>query len=170
MYIDLLSIKGKYRGISSVSRGLEAMELTLTKKWRKYFKIYEKYMEWLSKMDNTYSDSVLQMLIELQDERTKRGALCEIILYSDKYEEFHLEREFLGYDPYWVEEGFSGIKDYNIINDYYSQKLNNNGLFTQYEDAQMFCDMWKKFIDENDQNTWVLETMPRPFFIWSLSK
>lgn len=163
MYIDLLPITRRYRGMD---RGLGEAKLLNTKKWGEYFKKYEKYLEWLSEQDNSFNPEVLQMLIELRDEIISRGAPCEIIYYSDKPEEFHLGEGFLGFDVYWVEEGSSGISDSELVDVYCGKELNDYGLFATYEDALEFSVAWKKDIDLNDPSDWVLETNPRPFCIW----
>ena len=140
MYIDLITMAGEYRGMSRefelekiAGRGL------WSRKGREYWAIFDKYLEWQSKMDNTYSDSVLQMLTSLRDEHIKRGGNCEIILYSDNPEEFQLGEGFLGFDVYWDEEGVSGIESRAFVAERFFKQLNENGLFASYEAAPNSC-------------------------------
>ena len=173
MYIDLFPVMGKYRGMS---RSLGSQQLKSSRKWRVYFSIYEKYLDWIARQkrpgleSNIYSESAMQILIELRDERIKRDTPCEITFFSDNQDEFHIGAGFLGFDAYWVEDGTSGVEDGCSISDNHRQKLNENGLFSNYEDAQEFCDVWKAIIDENDPNPWAKETKPRPFCVWTLSE
>ena len=167
MYIDLFSIIGKYKGMSTATRGLGVTKVS-KKKWMEYFSIYEEYMKWQSEMDNTYSASAMQMLIKLRDERVKRGAPCEIVFYSDNQDEFHLGKGFVGFDAYWAEEGLSGIEEGCHLDEKYLNKLNENGLFSTYNESLEFCSDWKKRIDECEQNPWAKETTPRPFCVWKL--
>ena len=149
MYINLFSIEGKYRGISSVSRGLRLLRIGLTKNLHPYLKVYEQYLDWLSKVDDTFDDSVLQMLIEFRHERLMLGEQCEIILYTDKSEEFFFGDGFLGFDAYWVGEGLSEIGDNYHLEECYRKRLNENGLFSSYREALDFCETRKESIKPN---------------------
>lgn len=163
MYIDLLPITGLYRGIS---RNLGEVKLLITNKWGEYLAKYERYLDWLSKEDNSFNQQVLQILIELRDEMICREASCEIVCFSDKHEEYNLGEDFLGFDVYWVEEGISGIMNSKLVDEYYGKKLNNYGLFTTYEDAHDFGVVWKKDIDLNDPNSWVIDSKIVTFCVW----
>lgn len=160
MNIDLLPVKGRYRGIS---RSLRTVKI---KKWEGFSEIYDEYLKWLSKMDTTFNEDVLRILVSLKCKMEDQGENVEIIFYSDRPEEFHCGEGFLGYDVYWVEEGISGIEDGRYIDEDYQERLNDNGLFNTSNDAQEFCEIWKQHIDTTDQNAWALKTKPRHFCVW----
>lgn len=161
MHIDLLPIEGRYRG---ATRYLRLEKMTSMKGFNDFYKIYEKYLDWLSKQDNSFSPTVLQILIELRDEMIRRGANCEIICYSDIPEEFYLGDGFLGFDVFG-EFSCSAIEEGNHIDERYSPNLNENGLFSNREGAQEFCEMWKQLISTGS-SPWEVEENPRPFCIW----
>jgi len=165
MYVNLLSIEGTYRG---VSRELKMPNLPLlSRKWREYSVVFDKYLDWLSIEDNSYCDEGYQLLVSLKDENVKHNMSCEIIFYSDRPEEFHLGEGFLGFDVCHMEEGISGLEEgCRIADEYIQKKLNKNGLFASFEDAQEFCAIWKEFINIHDPNTWTIEKMPKPFCVW----
>jgi len=161
MYIDLLPIEGKYRGVSR-HLGLKNVKL---KKWQEFTKIYDKYLDWLAKQDNSFNESVLQVLKELRDAMLTRGSNCEIICYTDNPEEFYLGKGFLGFDAYWVNESLSVLEGGSQIEENFINKINRNGLFPNYEDAQVFCETQMKAMASSEQQC-EREANIRPFCIW----
>jgi hypothetical protein len=161
MFIDLLPIERHYRG---VSRNLGIANLKVKNHFSKFFALYSKYLDWIAKQDYQFTSSALQLLTELKTEMTSRGIPCEIILYTDEPKNFCFGEEFLGFDVFG-NTGESAIQKGNRFDEYYHQKLNENGLFVNYEDAKEFCDMWKQLIAE-DLSPWETEENPRPFCIW----
>ena len=166
MYIDLLSIEGKYRGISRVL----SLKLKSYKEFNKLLLLYEKYLNWLAAKEglnaNLYSDSALHMLEELKNEFLIRGSHCEIIFFSDNPNEFYLGEGFLGFDAYWVNEGLSFLEEGCEIDNYFLQKLNENGLFSNYENAKEFCEMRMQTMVHSTQQC-EKEADIRPFCIWN---
>ena len=112
----------------------------------------------------------MQNVLNSAESKMKKKCDVEIICFSDNPDEFYTEEGFLGFDAYWVEEAISGLADGCEVTDYFQDKLNVNGLFSSYEDAQKFCDEWKKDIDANDPSPWVIETKPRPFCVWAFQR
>jgi len=164
MYVDLYSKSGKYRGLSRSLDTIKARRVS-NKEWSQYFAAYEEYLEWLAKMDNTCCESVLHMLTKLRDISQKLGSDCEIILYSDNPEEFHRGKAFLGFDPYWAEEGISGLEEGCEIPKRYYEKLNENGLFCNYEEALEFCETWKNNLCSAGSEPYGIASL-RPFCLW----
>ncbi|MBQ9534964.1 MAG: hypothetical protein IJU78_03880 [Clostridia bacterium] len=161
MEMDLLSIEGSYRG---VSRSFKMANVKNFKQWKIYFKLYEEYLEWIAKMDNSYDPITLGLLQRLRDETIKYGTACEIILYSDKIEEYSLAVDILGFDVLG-DMGESAIQEGNKIKTIYRQKLNKNGLFSSYTDAEAFCKEWNELILSGN-SPWEVEKNPRPFCVW----
>jgi len=163
--MNLLSTEEVYRGISR-KLGLPPLSF-FSREWSGYFVIFNKYLEWLSVGHNSYCEESYHLLVALMNENIKYNLPCEIIFFSDKPEEFHMGKGFLGFDAYWEEEGISGIeKGCQLADEYFLKKLNKNGLFPSFEDAQEFCIMWKEYINTHDLNTWILEQQPKPFCVW----
>lgn len=166
IYLDLVSIYARYRGIS---RNLDVAHVARTNHWNEFFPRYEKYLDWLAKMDNAYDTTVLFMLEELRDELNKLAdGLYEIILYSDTCEPFPINRryDFLGFDVAG-DFGESAIQTGNTIDSHFLHELNQNGLFCSRTAAEEFCRLWKNLIADG-RSPWESEVNPRPFRVWAL--
>lgn len=165
IYLDLVSINGRYRGIS---RELDITHAARTKHWNRIFPQYEKYLDWLAMMNNVYDKGVLSMLRELRDALNKcPNGICEIILYSDNCEPLSQDPvcNFLGFDVAG-DFGESAIQTGNTIDVHFLQELNQNGLFNARTTAEKFCGQWKKQIVDGC-SPWEVEINPRPFGVWS---
>lgn len=165
IYMDLVPIDERYRGIS---RNLDIACLSHIKNWKVFFSKYEKYLDWVAAMNNAYDKDVFLMLRALRDElNTCADGLCEIILYSDRCEELPRDcaYSFLGFDVAG-DVGESAIQVGNTIDEHFSYKLNQNGLFNVRADAEEFCELWKQLID-NRISPWEVEINPRPFAVWA---
>lgn len=166
MYIELLPICGNYRG---ASRNLRLDNIKLPRRvsrsfWKRFFPLFEKYMDWEASMDDTFTPEVRSLLLELKQEILSAGGMCELIVYSDDAFKKEFNMAFLGYDVFgdYVQ---SAIQEGNKIPVIFAQKLNENGLFSERRDAENFCEMWKTEILAGT-SPWEIDVNPRPFEIW----
>jgi hypothetical protein len=170
MKIDLCPItkKGKrlkYRGITRVFTLIDVKA-----KGRDYTKIlnmYLKYLEWTNNNSYEYDDNIFNFLKELQTLLLNHNQACEILLFDDNGDSsIHNNVEFLGYDV--VGDYFeSPLQEGNIIERYFGNKLNDNGLFTNLEDATEFCSYWNDLISKK-QSPWETDINPRPYYVWNM--
>ena len=161
MYIDLLPVVGKYRG---VTRWLLLPRRLSRAQRRKLEPFYFKYLDWCATQNDTYDVSVAMMLQDLCNELNSVGGKCEIVAFSDLPEEFRFDNDFLGFDVLG-DLRCSAIEEGNIVDERFSQNLNNNGLFSNYEDAAEFCAYWKELIDSGT-SPFEVDVDPRPFCVW----
>ena len=161
MYIDLLPVAGKYRGVTRWFR------LPRRLSWAQHRKLepsYSKYLDWCATQNDTYDVSVAMMLQDFCNELNSMGGQFEIVAFSDLPEEFRLDSDFLGFDVLG-ELRCSAIEEGNVVDERFSQKLNSNGLFSSYEDAAEFCDYWKDLI-ASGTSPFEVDVDPRPFCVW----
>lgn len=162
MYMDVLPICGRYRGIS---RDDGFSHIRRRRNWEPFFAVYEKYLDWCAQMDATYRPEQFQILCALCEELNKRSSIrYEVILYTDQMKESPQDGTFLGFDVVG-DIGESAIQEGNRIDAVYARKLNENSLFDTYADAADFCLMWNGLIQAN-KSPWEVEASPRPFGVW----
>lgn len=157
MYIDLLPINGKYRGVTRYFRLPSRVEYRLLQN------LYERYLTWVAKQDDTFCVDDAEMLVEFCKELNK----FEVICYSDLQSEYQFQNGFLGFDVLGIYRA-SALEDGNDIGKIgkqYSAKLNENGLFLNLEDALEFCEHWRRMI-ASSQNPFEVEVAPHPFGVW----
>ena len=138
MFIDLLEIKGKYRGVNRSQNPYDLLSRRL-KKQKEVSELCDRYYDWETKTDKVFSDSALEMLKELRDSLNSKKEKCEIVLFTDVPSEFHLGEGFLGFDLYDHKEGLSLLER---SPEKYKVKLNENGLFANFEDASEFYEKY----------------------------
>lgn len=110
-------------------------------------------------MDNTYRQDIFEILCKLCVEFNRCSAIrYEVILYTDRMRRPFPAGDFLGFDVAG-DIGESAIQEGNRIDEEYAEKLNENGLFSKYLDAEKFCRMWKKLILFNE-SPWGIESSP----------
>lgn len=165
MHIDLVPIVGKYRGVTRYLnlRGVKHFDTKSP-----LCKAYNRYLDWLSKQDDSYHPAALEILRELRNRLLEHNVPCEIVCYSDSQQEIPPTGQFLGFDVLG-EERASALEEGNIIDEIYSAKLNEFGLFKKIEDAKEFCMMWEALIDAQE-SPWEVEINPRPFGVWVYSE
>lgn len=162
MYIDLLPVDGIYRGITRYFR------FPRKAKYRLFESIYEQYLAWIAKQDDSYHQDVAKMLVEFCRRLNQIENKYEVICFSDVQSEFHTNDDFLGFDVLG-EYRCSALEEGNQIESYFSGKLNANGLFANLEDAQEFCGYWNGLI-EAQRSPFEVEVDPRPFCVWVYRK
>jgi len=162
VFIDLLPIEGVYRGVSRI---LIPMNIK-GGKFEQLYNLWIEYLEWSMNSNNVYSEDGLSLLTKLKQNLVRRGMNCEVIFYSDHLTET-FSGIFLGYDVFG-DIGESALQKGNKIDSYFSEKLNENGLFRDYTDAEEFCVSWIQSII-NKSSVWEFEISPRPFQIWHSS-
>lgn len=154
--------KGDYRGIS---RKDNLSHIARCGHWKQFFSVYEKYLDWCAQMNPVYQPEQFHILCTLCEELNRRSnTRYEVIFYTDQMEECPSDGTFLGFDVAG-NIGESAIQEGNRIDAQYARKLNENGLFRVYADAEDFCQTWRKLIAEN-KSPWEFEIAPRPFAIW----
>ena len=160
MFIDLLEIKGKYRGVNRSQNPYEPVTWR-RKNWEKISALGDRYYAWELKSNNVYSDSGLELLKELRDALNNKKEKCEIVLFSDEPSEFHLGDGFLGFDIYDHNEALSCLE---TPPEEYKSKLNENDLFANFEDASEYYEkcIAPKIADNPDPDKF----HPHPFCVW----
>lgn len=161
MYIDLLPVVGKYRGVTRCFRFPSRLS------WAQHRKLepsYNKYLDWCATQNDKYDVGIAMMLQDFCNALNSIGGQFEIVAFSDLPEEFQFGNNFLGFDVFG-DLRCSAIEEGNIIDEHFSRKLNTHGLFSNYEDAAQFCDYWKGMIDSNT-SPYEVEENPHPFCVW----
>lgn len=161
MYIELLPVVGKYRGVTRYFCLPERRSLV---HYRSLEASYNKYLEWVANHDDEYNLNSAIMLLEFCKELNNLGCSYEVVGFSDLPKEFELNKGFLGFDVFGDLRS-SALEEGNTIDKYFSDKLNSCGLFSNYVDATEFCNYWRGLIDSG-KNPYETEENPRPFCVW----